>query len=73
MFSKTVDFFSGISKLPSIDFFKIIIKGIKFLAVQSTTEKFQLYQLILWIDEWIIKSMKARYFTDRKMSFLVYE
>lgn len=51
MFSKTVNFFSGISKLSSIGSFKIIIKGIKFLAIQSTTEKFQLYQLIVYIDE----------------------
>lgn len=39
MFSKTV-YFSGIGKLPDISVFKMIIEGIKSLAVPPATEKF---------------------------------
>lgn len=50
VFSKTVSF-SAVSKLPDINFFKIIIEGIKFL-VPSATEKFSVvptnFMDVLW-------------------------
>lgn len=73
MFSKTVDFFQELVSCLVLISLKLLLKVLNSLLYSQQQKKFQLYQLILWIDEWIIKSMKARYFTDRKMSFLVYE